>query len=114
MILRGVLVSPECAGIDGRGVARHSGEFLPGNKPTPAPQRDQLADTVAIPGDSKGLPVLDGVHDLPGPGPQVALGDLGMSGHLLRLALGAIRCYAEPGCTQVARALALSDLAVIP
>ena len=89
MILRGVLVSPECAGIDSRGVTRHGGEFLPGNEPAPAPERDQLANTVAVPGDGKGLPVLDGVHDLPGPGPQVALGDLGMSSHPFRLAPGA-------------------------
>jgi hypothetical protein len=33
--------------------------------------------------------VFDGVHDFPGPGPQVALGDLGISGHPFRLGPGA-------------------------
>jgi hypothetical protein len=39
-------------------------------------QRDQFADPVAVAGDGEGLPVLDGVHDLPRPRPQIALRDL--------------------------------------
>jgi hypothetical protein len=42
--------------------------------------------------------VLDSIHDLPRPGPQVALGDLGISSHFFRLALGAIECY-SPGAS---------------
>ena len=38
-----------------------------------------VPDAVAIPGDGEELAMLDGVHDLPRPGPQVALHDLRMA-----------------------------------
>src|ERR1035441_2833056 len=50
-------------------------ELLPGDEPTVAPKRDQFPDTMAVPCDGKGLPVLNGIHDLPRLGPQVALRD---------------------------------------
>jgi hypothetical protein len=65
MIERGFLVGPERVEIKARSMMRQSSEFLTRNKPAPTPQRDQLADPVAVPGNGKGLPMLYSVHDLP-------------------------------------------------
>lgn len=72
----GVLISPECFDVDAGRVAGHRREIPPGDEPTATPQRDQLADPVAIAGDRERLTVLDRVHDLLGSVTQVALGDL--------------------------------------
>jgi hypothetical protein len=68
-----VLISSESPGIDSRSVARHGDELLPGDESAAFPKRDQFPDAVAVAGDGKRLPMLDGIHDLPRPGPQVAL-----------------------------------------
>ena len=65
MVQCGVLISPECFQVNCRGVARHGGELLPGDEPAALPQRDQLCDPVAVPGNGEGLPVFDGIHDFP-------------------------------------------------
>src|SRR6266700_5306762 len=65
MVQYGLLISPECFQVNCGGVARHGGELLPGDEPAALSQRDQLADPMAVPGDSEGLPVFDRVHDLP-------------------------------------------------
>jgi hypothetical protein len=93
MIERGFLVSPERVEIKARGVMRQGNELLTRDKPTPTPQRDQLADPVAVPGNSEGLAVLHSVHDLPRSRPEIALTDLGVSRHSTMVALGAIECY---------------------
>jgi hypothetical protein len=36
----------------------------------------QFPDLVAVAGDGERLPMLDGVHDFPRPGPQIPLRDL--------------------------------------
>ena len=59
MVQCSVLISPECFQIDGGGVACHGGELLPGDEPAALPQRDQLGDPVAVPGDGNGLPVFE-------------------------------------------------------
>jgi hypothetical protein len=46
-----VLIGPERLQINGRAVARHRGEFLPGDEPALMPQRNQLRYPVAIPRD---------------------------------------------------------------
>lgn len=93
MIQCGILVGLECLQVNGRGIARHGGEFLPGDKPAAVSQRDQFCDPVTIPGDREGLPVLDGIHDLPRSRPQVALGNLRVRIHESRVAPGAILCH---------------------
>jgi hypothetical protein len=93
MIKRRILVGSERFQVNRRGITRHGNELLPGDEPTAAPKRDQFPDSMAVPGDGKGLPVLNGVHDLPRLGPQVALRDLWLSAHLTRVALRAIECY---------------------
>jgi len=60
-----VLISPESIQINGRRITRHGGELLPGDEPAALSQGDQLRDPMAIPGNSKRLPVFDGIHDLP-------------------------------------------------
>jgi hypothetical protein len=94
MVERGFLVGPERAEIKARGMMRQGNEFLTRDKPAPAPQRDQLADPVAVPGDGEGLAVLYSVHDLPRSRSQIALTDLGVSRHSIIVALGATECYA--------------------
>ena len=90
VVQRRALVRPERLRVDGGGrITRHGGEFLPGNEPPTAPQRDQLADPMAIPGDSEGLSVFDGIHDLPRSCPQIALSNLRISIHKASVALGA-------------------------
>jgi hypothetical protein len=79
--------------INGRSVAGHGGELLPGDKPPALPKRDQLSDPVTVTGDDEGLPVLDRVHDLPRPDAQISLGDLGTSVHPMKVASRAIQCY---------------------
>src|SRR5260370_4851130 len=99
VVERGVLMSAECPGMNGWGVAVHSDELLPGDEPAALSQRDQFADPVAVAGDGEGLPVLDGVHDLPRPRPQIALRDLRECIHALRLLPRATRCYiGAPRC----------------
>jgi hypothetical protein len=93
MIKRRILVGSERFQVNRRGITRHGNELLPGDEPTAAPKRDQFPDSMAVPGDGKGLPVLNGVHDLPRLGPQVALRDLWLSAHLIMVALRAIECY---------------------
>jgi hypothetical protein len=65
MITRRILVGSERFGVNRRGITRHGNELLPGDEPTAASQRDQFPDSMAVPRDGKGLPVLNGVHDLP-------------------------------------------------
>jgi len=43
---------------------------------------------MAVPGDGERLAILDRVHDLLGPGPQIALGDLRLSSHTPSIACG--------------------------
>src|SRR5258708_16902326 len=93
MVERRILISPERLEVTRRSIARHRDELLPGDKPAALSQRDQLADTVTVPGDGKGLPMFDGVHDLPRPRPQVPLCDLRISAHIVKVALCAIECY---------------------
>src|SRR5262245_62022916 len=75
------LVSAEGGGVNRGCGARHGRELLPGNETAPSAERDQLTDAMTIPCDGERLPVFDGVHDLLGPGPEVALGDLWLSAH---------------------------------
>ena len=89
MVQRGILISPEYFQVNRGGVARHGGELLPGDEPAALSQRDQLADPMTVPGDSKGLSVFDGIHDLPRSCPQIALGNLRMSIHKASVAPGA-------------------------
>ena len=93
MIERGFLVSPKRVEIKARGVLRQGNELLTRDKPTPPPQRDQLSDPVAVPGNSEGLAVLYSVHDLPRSRSQIALTDLGVSRHSIMVAPGATECY---------------------
>jgi hypothetical protein len=93
MIERRILIGPERFQVDRRGITRHSDELLPWDEPTAAAKRDELPDPVAVPGDGKGLPVLDSIHDLPRLRPQVALGYLWLSAHLTKVAPRAIECY---------------------
>src|SRR5450759_2473172 len=76
MLERRILVGPERFQVNRRGLTRHGNELPPGDEPTVAPKRDQFPDTMAVPCDGKGLPVLNGIHDLPRLGPQVPLRDL--------------------------------------
>jgi len=93
MVQCSVLISPECFQVNSRGIARHGGELLPGDEPAPLSQRDQLCDSVAVPGDGEGLAVLHSIHDLSQPGPQIALGNLRVGIHKTMVALSAIRCH---------------------
>jgi hypothetical protein len=92
MIERRILVSSERFQVDSRSITRHGDELLPRDEPTAA-ERNQLPDTMTVPGDGKGLPVLNGIHDLSRFRPQVALRDLWASAHHIRIAPCAIRCY---------------------
>jgi len=93
VIERGVLIGPERLQVSGRSMAGHGNELLPGDETAALPQRNQLPDAVAVTGDGKGLPVLDGIHDLPRFRPEVALGDLWVSTHPAMVAPRAIWCY---------------------
>src|SRR5512146_2678778 len=53
----GVLAGAERLNAGGSGAAGHGGELLPGDEAAALPQRDQLADLVAVPGDGERLPV---------------------------------------------------------
>src|SRR5215471_19186704 len=93
LIASGILISPEGAGVDRGGGARHGGELLPGNETPPPAQRDQLTDAVTIAGDRESLPVLDCIHDLLGSVAQVALGDFRLVAHSPSLGAGSTSCY---------------------
>src|SRR4029077_16418737 len=63
-----------------------------------------VPDTVAIPGDGEELAMLNGVHDLSRPGPQVALHDLRMA----HAAMAARRATPVPSAQGIsAKAIAL-------
>jgi hypothetical protein len=47
------LIGSEGFQVNSRAVARHRGEFLPGDEPAPLPQRDQLRDPMAVPRDGE-------------------------------------------------------------
>jgi hypothetical protein len=95
-IKRRILVGSERFQVNCRGITRHGNELLPRDEPTAAAKQDQFPDSTAVPGDGKGLPVLNGVHDLPRLGPHVALRDLWLSAHLTRMAPRAIEAVALP------------------
>ena len=63
-----------------------------------------VPDAVAIPGDGEELAMLDAVHDLPRPGPQVALHDLRMA-HAVMVARRATPVPSAQGIS--AKAIAL-------
>jgi len=64
MLSREILICPECIQADAGSISRHRGELRTGDEAAAPPQRDQLPDTVTVPGNGEGLPVLDRVHDL--------------------------------------------------
>ena len=93
MIERRILVSSERFQVNCRGMTRHGHELVPGDEPTAPPKRNQFPDTVAVPGDGKGLSVLNGIHDLPRLHPQIALGNLRVYIHTTTIAPSATGCY---------------------
>jgi hypothetical protein len=48
-----VLIGPEGFQVNGRAVARHRCELLPGDEPAPLPQWDQLPNPAAVPSDDE-------------------------------------------------------------
>src|SRR5215471_9368970 len=103
LVERRGLVGSEGFQINCGSIGRHSDELWPGDESAPSPQRDQLPDSVAVTGDGKRLPVLDRVHDLPRPHPEVALRDLWVSTHHDMVALRAIWCYKRGRIGQAVR-----------
>src|SRR5258708_27662027 len=89
VVSSGVLVRPERIQVTVRSIARHRRELRPRDKPAASTQGDQLPDMAAVPGDSKRLPVLDSIHNLPRPRPQVALRNLNVA-HISHCST---RCY---------------------
>jgi len=53
LVTRRVLIGSEGLQVNRRGIERQSGELLPGNEPTPVPERDQLANRAAVASDRK-------------------------------------------------------------
>ena len=76
MVGRRFQIGAEGLDVRAGSAAGQGGELRLRHEPASAPQRNELADRVAVAGNSECLPVLDGVHDLPGPVPQVTLGNL--------------------------------------
>lgn len=76
---RGVLTGPEGPQGHVRRGAGHGGELRARNEPPTPTKRDELPDPMPAPSHRERLAALDGVHDLFGPAPQVALRDLGLN-----------------------------------
>src|SRR5262245_57973547 len=81
LLCGGVLVGAEGVQGDVRGGAGHGGELAAGDEAAAFAQGNELANAMAVAGDGEGLPPLDGVHDLFGPGAQVTLSDLRLCSH---------------------------------
>ena len=86
------LIHAEGGDIDSCSVVRHRGEFIPGNEASTSTQRDQLSYLVAVTGDCERLAAFDGIHDLLGSVPQVALRDL----RLAHRTMVRTACYGVP------------------
>src|SRR5262249_41013832 len=93
LICSRVLIGPERPRVNHRSGTRHGTELGPGHEPAALPQWHQLADAMTITDHREDLPALDRIHDLLGPHPQVALGDLGLSAHGSTVAPVATACY---------------------
>ena len=75
-------VGAEGVDVDRRRQKRPPGELGTGQETPASPQRDQLADPVAVSGHREGVAPLDGVHDLFGPHPQITLAYLALQTHV--------------------------------
>ena len=89
----GVLVRAESLEIDRWSAAGHGGELHSRDEPPTSAQGDQLTDLMPVARDGECLPMLDGIHDLSGPVPQIALGDFRLGGHESSIPGCSTRCY---------------------